>query len=175
MHKTNEDMVSHPSHYNKGNPVYEPYKVIKAWDCNFNIGNAIKYLARYRNKWDALEDLEKAKQYIDFEIEALKEAGQKNPNCDGCAPKCDECYKDKECDCGDKYQAVGDEMDLKTKKIVEVVNEVSDAIEDGRTRVDIMRNILGMSDNEILDVVRMSDTDQCDEFKKAIARKAGLD
>lgn len=72
MIQTNTEMVSHPKHYDKGDSTYEPYKVIKAWNCNFNIGSAIKYLARYKNKWNAIEDLKKAKQYIDFEIESLK-------------------------------------------------------------------------------------------------------
>ena len=66
MIQTNTEMVSHPKHYDKGDSTYEPYKVIKAWNCNFNIGSAIKYLARYKNKWNAIEDLKKAKQYIDF-------------------------------------------------------------------------------------------------------------
>lgn len=72
--KPNEpnEMVNHPDHYSIANKTYEPYKVIAAWEANFNIGNAIKYLARYKKKWNPIEDLEKAKQYIDFEIEYLK-------------------------------------------------------------------------------------------------------
>lgn len=68
----NKEMVKHPDHYNTGDTTYEPYKVIAAWEANFNIGSAIKYLARYKKKWNPIEDLEKAKQYIDFEIEHLK-------------------------------------------------------------------------------------------------------
>ena len=68
----NKEMVKHPNHYNTGDNTYEPYKVIAAWEANFNIGSAIKYLARYKKKWNPIEDLEKAKQYIDFEIEQLK-------------------------------------------------------------------------------------------------------
>lgn len=73
--KLNEpnEMVNHPDHYSIANKTYEPYKVIAAWEANFNIGNAIKYLARYKKKWNPIEDLQKAKQYIDFEIEYLKE------------------------------------------------------------------------------------------------------
>ena len=66
-------MVHHPSHYDTGDKTYEPYRVIEAWGCNFNIGSAIKYLSRYEKKWNPIEDLEKAKQYIDFEIERLRE------------------------------------------------------------------------------------------------------
>lgn len=68
----NKEMVHHPDHYDMTDKTYEPYKVINAWGANFNIGNAIKYLARYKKKWNPIEDLEKAKQYIDFEIECLK-------------------------------------------------------------------------------------------------------
>ena len=67
-----KEMVRHPDHYSMGDTTYEPYKVIAAWEANFNIGSAIKYLARYKKKWNPIEDLEKAKQYIDFEIEHLK-------------------------------------------------------------------------------------------------------
>lgn len=69
---TDKEMVHHPDHYDMADKTYEPYKVINAWGANFNIGNAIKYLARYKKKWNPIEDLEKAKQYIDFEIECLK-------------------------------------------------------------------------------------------------------
>lgn len=67
-----KDMVRHPDHYDEGDPVYEPIKVIQAWKLNFAIGSAVKYLARYKKKWNPIEDLEKAKQYIDFEIEELR-------------------------------------------------------------------------------------------------------
>lgn len=66
------DMVNNPPQYQMDDPVYEPRKVISAWNCNFNIGSALKYLARYKKKWNAIEDLEKAKKYIEFEIEELK-------------------------------------------------------------------------------------------------------
>ena len=69
--KTPNEMVNHPDHYAMVDKTYEPYKVIAAWEANFNIGNAIKYLARYKKKWNPIEDLQKAKQYIDFEIEYL--------------------------------------------------------------------------------------------------------
>ena len=69
--ESNKEMVSHPDHYDVGDKTYEPYKVIASWDLNFNIGNAVKYLSRYKKKWNPIEDLNKAKQYIDFEIERL--------------------------------------------------------------------------------------------------------
>lgn len=66
------DPVQRPSHYAEGRK-YEPKDVIRDWGLNFNLGNAVKYVARAGRKGDILEDLRKAKQYIDFEIEYLEE------------------------------------------------------------------------------------------------------
>lgn len=66
--------VDHPSHYG-GNTTYEAIKVIEAWGLGFNLGNALKYLCRQGRKEgvDGLEDLRKARWYIDREI-ARREA-----------------------------------------------------------------------------------------------------
>lgn len=66
------DMVSNPSHYTEGRK-YEPRKVISDWGLNFNLGNVLKYIARAGRKGSAIEDLQKAIQYIKFELEDLKE------------------------------------------------------------------------------------------------------
>lgn len=65
--KTYDD-VSNPAHYCGGRR-YEPRKVIADWKLNFNLGNAVKYISRAGRKGDAVEDLRKAIQYIEFEIE----------------------------------------------------------------------------------------------------------
>lgn len=62
------DVISHPAHYTEGRK-YEPRKVIADWDLSFNLGNAVKYLARAGRKGDKIEDLRKAIQYIEFEID----------------------------------------------------------------------------------------------------------
>ena len=62
--------VSHPSHYCEGRK-YEPKDVIRDWGLNFNCGSAVKYLSRAGRKGDVIEDLEKAKQFIQFEIDYL--------------------------------------------------------------------------------------------------------
>ena len=67
------DIVSSPEHYIAGR-TYEPRKVIMDWGLNFYLGNALKYISRAGRKEDAITDLQKAKQYIDFEIERLQEA-----------------------------------------------------------------------------------------------------
>jgi len=102
----NKEMVSHPDHYNKGESTYEPYKVIAKWNCNFNIGSAIKYLARYKNKWNPIEDLKKAKQYIDFEIEELEtEGGIRKPKDEttACVEKTNNSCKQEPCSCDECY------------------------------------------------------------------------
>ena len=65
------NVISNPSHYTKGRE-YEPRKVIEDWDLDFYLGNALKYISRCGRKYNAIEDLQKAKQYIDFEIEKLE-------------------------------------------------------------------------------------------------------
>ncbi len=63
-----EDNITRPKHYT--GDVYEPIHVINAWNLNFSLGNVIKYIARAgkKKRCSRLEDLKKARQYIDFEI-----------------------------------------------------------------------------------------------------------
>lgn len=67
-------MVNHPSHYNKGK--FEVIDVIEDWKLGFNLGNAVKYIARAEYKENKLQDLEKAKWYLEREIKVIKN-GQK--------------------------------------------------------------------------------------------------
>ena len=64
------DLVHHPAHYCYSK--YEPKDVIRAWELNFNLGSAVKYIARAGRKDDILQELNKAKQFIEFEIEAIE-------------------------------------------------------------------------------------------------------
>lgn len=60
--------VDHPSHYGgKDNP-YEAIKVIEAWGLGFNLGNSAKYISRADHKGASIEDLKKARWYLDREI-----------------------------------------------------------------------------------------------------------
>lgn len=70
LEETSFDAVSHLSHYTEGRK-YEPRKVIADWGLNFNLGNAVKYISRAGRKGDKIEDLQKAIQYIEFELEEL--------------------------------------------------------------------------------------------------------
>lgn len=60
-------------YYGKENP-FEPIKIIDYYDLNFSRGNAIKYILRAGNKpgEDVVKDLLKARDYIDHEIEKLR-------------------------------------------------------------------------------------------------------
>ena len=66
--------VDHPDHYGGAANPYEAIKVIEAWDLGFCLGNTVKYISRAGRK-DAtklIEDLEKARWYLDREIQRLK-------------------------------------------------------------------------------------------------------
>ncbi|MEN9446497.1 MAG: Arthrobacter phage Molivia [Bacteroidota bacterium] len=68
-------MVNHPEHYSFGDEnIYEVIKVIDAWQLNFCLGNAVKYISRAgkKSKEKELEDLKKAIWYIQHEIEKLE-------------------------------------------------------------------------------------------------------
>lgn len=71
------EKVNHPTHYQSGNGI-EVIDVIEAFteDLNgvtaFDIGNAIKYLCRWNRK-GGVEDLKKAKWYIDHAIQKLED------------------------------------------------------------------------------------------------------
>lgn len=71
-----KDLVHHPAHYCYSE--YEPKDVIRAWGLNFNLGSAVKYIARAGRKDDILQELNKAKQFIEFEIEAIEKERSKN-------------------------------------------------------------------------------------------------
>ena len=65
-----KEMINHPSHYNMGK--YEAIDVIEDWNLNFNLGNAAKYISRAGHKDDIVQDLKKARWYIDREIQRLE-------------------------------------------------------------------------------------------------------
>tara|TARA_B100001989_G_C24518531_1_gene454521 strand:- start:639 stop:878 length:240 start_codon:yes stop_codon:yes gene_type:complete len=70
--KTINSAVEHPDHYMK-NTGYEVIEVINAWKLNYNLGNAVKYIARAgkKNPDKLVEDLEKAIFYIRWHIDIL--------------------------------------------------------------------------------------------------------
>ncbi len=71
------DMVEQPAHYNQGPPCKGCGRPIECLDItehmNFCLGNTVKYVWRCDLKHDAIEDLRKARKYLDTEI-ARREA-----------------------------------------------------------------------------------------------------
>lgn len=73
-----KENVNHPKHYNSHPSGVECIDIVRHY--NFNIGNAIKYLWRHGLKSEegmsdeekSIEDLQKAKFYIEDEINCLK-------------------------------------------------------------------------------------------------------
>lgn len=57
------------SHYEK--TAYEPIKIIQHYRLSFELGNVLKYVLRAGKKENntRLQDLEKARDYINYEIE----------------------------------------------------------------------------------------------------------
>lgn len=66
------EKIDHPQHYG-GDTTYETIKVIEAWGLGFHLGNAVKYISRAgkKDKDTTVEDLEKARWYLDRYIENL--------------------------------------------------------------------------------------------------------
>jgi hypothetical protein len=65
--------VDHPDYYGGEDNPYEDIKIIEAYDLNFSLGNVIKYVLRAGKKSEsAIEDLEKAARYIQFQIDYLR-------------------------------------------------------------------------------------------------------
>lgn len=79
-----------PEHYNRLNP--QPKDVIRAWGLNFNLGSAVKYISRAGHKDDIVQDLKKAQEFIQFEIDAIEGARRKDPPVH---PNCKCAMKDK--------------------------------------------------------------------------------
>ena len=67
------DIIKQPKHYIAN--AIEPIDFIIANKLNFCEGNVVKYISRWRLK-NGVEDLKKAKQYIDFLIK--KEVAKKD-------------------------------------------------------------------------------------------------
>ena len=68
-----EDLVNHPKHYTSHPSGIECIQVTE--HMSFNLGNAVKYIWRSELKYNTIEDLEKARWYIDREIKRRLKAG----------------------------------------------------------------------------------------------------
>ena len=68
------DRDNEKNYYGDKDSPYEAIKIINFHNLNFNRGNVLKYILRAGKKYEdkEIEDLQKAKNYIDYEIERLK-------------------------------------------------------------------------------------------------------
>jgi hypothetical protein len=66
-HRAEADPVNNPAHYTQHPSGVECIQI--AEHMGFNLGNAIKYIWRADLKLDAIEDLKKARWYIDRELQ----------------------------------------------------------------------------------------------------------
>lgn len=77
-----DEAVDHPRHYGgKDNP-YEAIKVIEAWGLCFCLGNVVKYISRAGKKTHGanfLQDLKKARWYLDRAIQQIEDPGPHIP------------------------------------------------------------------------------------------------
>lgn len=67
------DDVNHPPHYTQG---IECIEYIESHDMNYNEGNVIKYVTRYKYKGTPLKDLQKAQWYLNRVIKSLERQGE---------------------------------------------------------------------------------------------------
>ena len=64
-----EDVINHPSHYTQGK--IEVIDFIEDQQFPYHLGNVIKYISRAGRKGDKLEDLKKARWYLDRYIKGV--------------------------------------------------------------------------------------------------------
>lgn len=78
--KTSDDLVNHPPHYTAHPSGVECIEITEHF--NFCRGNAIKYLWRAGDKGDIIEDLKKARWYVDREIARVEKEAEAKEEAD---------------------------------------------------------------------------------------------
>ena len=68
---SNAEQVVKPDHY-QGKGGLQAIDVIESFGLGFSLGNVIKYVLRAGKKHDRLNDLEKAMEYLKYEIDNTK-------------------------------------------------------------------------------------------------------
>jgi hypothetical protein len=61
--------INHPIHYNMGK--IEAIEVIEDWELGFHLGNCLKYICRFGHTQGGIEDLQKARWYLNRYIEKV--------------------------------------------------------------------------------------------------------
>ena len=67
-----KEAVNHPQHNGGEDNQYEAIKVIEAWELDFCLGNTVKYISRAGKKDNIVQDLKKAKWYLERKIAQLE-------------------------------------------------------------------------------------------------------
>ena len=65
MSKEKKNIINHPEHYTKG---IETIDYIRSWNMDYVRGNIIKYITRFPYIGTPLQDLKKAKWYLEYLI-----------------------------------------------------------------------------------------------------------
>ncbi len=65
-----DDPVERPAHYTFSN--IQPIDAIEAWELGYHLGNALKYIGRAGRKGSKIDDLKKARWYLEREIGRLE-------------------------------------------------------------------------------------------------------
>ena len=72
-----KESINHPNHYNFGKieviDFLKDQKIAK----DFCVGNVIKYVSRYKHKEKPIEDLKKARWYLEYLIDILENEAKK--------------------------------------------------------------------------------------------------
>ena len=64
-----KEMVNHPDHYQSGK--FEVIDIIEDFNLGFHLGNVVKYVLRAGKKDATVQELEKARWYLDRYIQTL--------------------------------------------------------------------------------------------------------
>ena len=64
-----------PNYYKNDLNTLDVIDIVKILNLNFNLGNVLKYITRAGKKDNTIQDLQKAREYIDREIIHLKTIG----------------------------------------------------------------------------------------------------
>jgi len=75
MSAKKHESINHPAHYTVG--AIEVIDAIEAWHLGFHAGNVVKYVARADHKGARLEDLKKARWYLDRLIARIAKSAEK--------------------------------------------------------------------------------------------------
>ena len=78
------DQINHPKHYTvnwKGEKAIEAYSYIRSWKMDYPESNIIKYVTRHPYKGKSLQDLKKARWYLDKLIAEIEQKLEQEEQC----------------------------------------------------------------------------------------------